>query len=198
MKRGLISIALVAVVSIAALPACTTALVVIDVQEAFVEEYGWDTTSTGQGIVEAVADLLALARSAGIQVIHIQHLGSPLNTTADDPRAQFPAAIAPIEGEIVFEKRLPDVFTVSVFEDYLEQEGLERLLLAGIASECVQATLISGHLRGYETIAIADAHSAEDGTADGAEAVNQSWRDMRKRVVPMGEIPWGDYSCSDG
>jgi len=196
MKKAIVWLALVLVVPFAA-AACTTALVVIDVQEAFVEEYGWDTTSTDQDIVDAVADLLALARGAGVHVIHIQQLGSPLNTTADDPRAQFPDSIAPLEGEAVFEKRLPDVFTVDAFEEFLVEHGIERLLVAGIASQCVHLTLATGHMRGYETIMIADAHSAEDGTPEGAEAMNQLWRDTRKTVIPMNEIPWGEFACTD-
>ena len=175
---------------------CDTALIVIDVQEAFVTEYGWDTTATGRDIVLAVADLLALARSAGIHIAFIRHLGSPLHTTAEDPRAQFPDAIAPLEGERVFPKTNPDAFSIDEFVSFLESEQVGRLLVCGIASECVHVTLTTAHLRGYEVIAIADAHATEDGTQEGAASVNEFWRDTRKMVTPMAEVPWDTYDCS--
>ena len=76
----------------------------------------------------------------------------------------------------------------------INEKEIERLVVAGIASECVQLTLTTGRMRGFEVIVVADAHSAEDGTPEGAAAINEIWRDTRKTVTPMDEIPWNEPS----
>ena len=198
---GALAVALaVSFSSIATMAACTTALVIIDIQNSFVDEqignYTWNRTAADRDIVDATVDLLALARDAGIHVIYVQHLGSPLNTTADNPDAMFPEAMAPMEDEMVFTKYLPSSFSAFGFTQYLEDHGIERLILCGIASECVQETMIAGAIAGYEVVIVADAHATEANTPEDAQRINELWG-LSKTVLPMVEIPWLDYGCAE-
>jgi len=200
----LVSVSLAFALSGAATAACDAALLMIDVQDLFLSWGEW-STSSGEGIVAAVSRVLGLARSAGVPVIYVQDFSIPQADSLYAGQLEFPAAIAPREGEPVFAKSSGDAFTTPEFGEYLEACGIERLIFCGIASSgCVQATLFSAITKGYDAIVVADAHSNGAGDAgasligfshQSAEKLNRYWTGLGIAVVPMGEIDWAAFGC---
>jgi nicotinamidase-related amidase len=179
---------------------CNTALLVIDVQKTFVAGGGWNTT-TGADIADAVAQALSMARSADIPVIYIKDLTVLLYESVAPSLLEFPDAIAPRAGEPVFTKEFPNPFVNPDVANHLAKQGVERLILCGIASEgCVASALFSAAAKGYEVTVIADAHSngPVDPTVERwpASKWNETWIDRGVQVIPMREIDWTSFGCS--
>jgi len=195
--RGLVVLlVLLAWSACAAHATCDTALLVIDVQEHFLSWGAWNT-SAGEDLLDAVVRALSLARSAGMAVIYIQDFSILDFEDVDEAELGFPAAIAPREGDRVFPKYAADAFTNLEFAAHLEEQGLQRLLLCGLASAgCVSAAVFSAIDKGYEVTAIADAHSngppnPMTGAASWPAAnVNEYWIRRGVTVVPIAEIDW--------
>jgi len=181
---------------------CSTALLIIDVQELFLTWGNWDT-STGGDLLAAVANVLALARSAGVPVIYIQDFSILDVEAVDEGLLGFPAAIGPREGDLVFPKGQADAFTTPEFEAYLEEQGIDRLVLCGLASSgCVSSTLFSAIEKGFDVTVVADAHSngPPDPTTGAprwpAAEANRYWISRGVLVVSMGEIDWDSFACT--
>lgn len=64
---------------------------------------------------------------------------------------------AEVPGEKLFMKATWDGFTGTHLHEYLQQQGVERVLLSGlITSVCVQSTGIGAFVRGYQVELVAD------------------------------------------
>jgi len=175
---------IVAVASIEVLAHCDTALFVIDVQKLWVEEDGWFTIDE-LPIVDSVAAVLESAREVGLPVIFVKDVSADYATAA---QLGFPDAIAPQEDEIVIEKLNRSAFEDTALQPVLEERGITRLLITGIASDaCVSATVNAARDHGYEVLIVADAHS---GGSNGKIAAfrNRMWAGWGISVVPTADI----------
>ena len=140
----------------------TTALVIIDAQQAFLAErdaapgYNWANPDAP----DRIAELLAGFRAAGLPVIHIHHHGSdPRDGFHPDNPLSVPMDAALPQGkEPVIIKHGSSAFIGTGLEDRLRKAGLDRLVLAGGAANfCVESTArMAGNL-GFDTIVVADA-----------------------------------------
>jgi nicotinamidase-related amidase len=129
----------------------TTALLVMDYQVTIVENYAGDQ----QNLLSRTASLLAVARKAGLTIIHIV-VGfrpgyaevSPRNLSfsairqsgrflAGDQATAIHGAVAPVEGDIVVTKHRVSAFAGTDLEMILRAKGIEHLILAGIATSGV-------------------------------------------------------------
>lgn len=166
-----------------------TALIVIDMQRDFIEPGGFgaalgnDVTPL-QAIVPTVARLLALARGAGLPVIHTRecHLpdlsdcppakrlrGAPRLRIGDpgpmgriliagEPGADIVPALAPLPGEVVIDKPGKGAFHATPLGDILSRLGVRTLIFAGVTTEvCVQTTMREANDRGFDAVLIEDA-----------------------------------------
>lgn len=169
--------------------AARTALVVIDMQRDFVEEGGFgsalgnDVRPLG-AIVPTVAALLALARQAGMLVVHTResHLpdlsdcppakrlrGHPRLGIGDigpmgrilvrgEPGNQILDLLAPLPGEIEIDKPGKGAFYATALHALLQARGISHLLFAGVTTEvCVQTSMREANDRGYECLVVEDA-----------------------------------------
>jgi nicotinamidase-related amidase len=161
------------------LPALADAtLVLIDFQ---------NTYRTGvmalEGVEEAVAAgarLLAAARAQGARVVHVVNDGG--EGTPYDIRAEIGAIspeVAPVEGEPVVVKQVPDAFHGTDLEKVLRELGAgPDLVLAGLMTHmCVAFTAHGAFARGYRPTVVAEATAtraltAPDGTALPAAALH--------------------------
>jgi len=186
---------LLSAVPVSASASCETALLVIDVQVWFLDWHSWVTVS-GEEIVPAISRLLEPARDAEIPVIYIRDLS--LDRRGDGDHLQIHQDIAPLEGDAVFTKFEGDALSNPDLVAHLEESGIERLLISGIASDgCVQATFRSAYRAGYEIIIITDAHAHSDGTVLATEAMNRTWLGWGLEGHPMDEIDWLALACLD-
>nr|WP_274433344.1 isochorismatase family cysteine hydrolase [Alicyclobacillus sp. ALC3] len=148
-----------------------TALLVMDVQNGIVSRFAKDE-STLTPIVTAVA----AARAANIPVMFVRVAFrpgfaevSPNNKsfsaiagaggmTADDDLTQVHASVAPRDGEPVITKRRVSAFSGSDLEVILRAQGIDTLVLCGIAtSGVVLSTLREAADKDYRITVLADA-----------------------------------------
>jgi nicotinamidase-related amidase len=138
------------------------ALLVIDVQICNFEDsapvYG------GGDLLAKISSLVARARAAGVPIVYVQHCGP--EGAIDQPGTpgwEIHPAIAPIEGDVVVQKRHPDAFQDTNLQRELESKGIEMLIITGIQTEyCVDTTCRRAYSLGYDVTLVKDAHSTWD------------------------------------
>ena len=101
--------------------------------------------------LEAGADLLAAAREAGRPVIHVQHKGKGDGLFGPDSEffAIAPQA-APVEGETVVEKTVPNALADGVLDARLKELGITSIIIAGFMTHlCISTTARAALDLGY-------------------------------------------------
>ncbi|GAB3210019.1 cysteine hydrolase family protein [Nocardia tengchongensis] len=132
-------------------------LILVDYQNTYIrgvmELTGWEPA------LDAAADLLARARRAGAPVIHVVNdggPGTPYDITAEIGRIH--PRVAPIEGEPVVVKQVPNGFVGTDLADRVDAAGRDRLVIAGFMTHmCVAFTAQGAFLRGDHVTVVADA-----------------------------------------
>ena len=136
-----------------------TALVIIDVQNGmFEEEY---PVYQGEILLRNIKDLLARARTSGTPVFYVQHneaVGKQLETGTFN--WEIHPEIAPAKDDIIIQKKTPDSFHQTDFEEQLQKLGIEHLVLTGIQTDiCVDTTCRRAFSMGYDVTLVENAHS---------------------------------------
>lgn len=132
-------------------------LILIDYQNTYtrgvLELEGWEAA------LDAGAGLLARARSAGTEIIHVIHdggEGTPYDIRAEIGRIH--PKVAPVEGEAVVVKHLPDAFLGTDLADRVDAAGHKDVIIAGFMTHmCVAFTAQGAFLRGNRPTVVADA-----------------------------------------
>lgn len=156
------------------------ALILIDVQMAFVE---WERTGLKRNnpqAVENLARLLGAFRDHGLTVIHVRHASTEPDSALRPERSGY----QPIEearerdGETVIVKHVNSSFIGTDLEQRLRDGGHRTLVIAGITTNhCVETTTrMAGNL-GFDARLVADAcytfdRVGLDGKVHSAEAVH--------------------------
>ena len=143
-------------------PLSRAVLVVIDAQHEYV-----DGKLPLTGVREAlgqIAELLARARKAGRPVIHVQHKGRPGGAFGPDtPGFPIVREAAPISGETVIGKSLPNAFAGTGLKDALDATGSKELILTGFMTHmCVEATARAATDLGFKSTVVAGATATRD------------------------------------
>ena len=115
-------------------------LVLIDVQNEY--RAGPIAVVGADAAIERAQRLLAAARRAQAPVFHIAHRGRSGGLfDRDAERGQIVAALAPIDGEAVIEKTLPNSFAKTDLQARVAAAGRTNLILAGFMTHmCVSST----------------------------------------------------------
>jgi nicotinamidase-related amidase len=140
----------------------STALLVIDVQaDMFSPDY---PAYDGERLIACIGSLIAGARAASIPVIYVQHCDREGSTMAyGTPGWEIHPAIAPLAGDTVLQKRMPDAFHDTTLQQELEARKIERLVVVGLQTEmCVDTTCRRAFSLGYEVILASDGHGTWD------------------------------------
>jgi len=115
--------------------------------------------------VEEGARLLAFARARGMPVFHAIHHSRP-GAPVFDPRGPyvgFIPALAPLEGESVIVKSLPNAFAGTELATAIAATGRREILIAGFATHmCVSATARSALDHGFRSTVVAGATASRD------------------------------------
>lgn len=151
-------------------PPTVDALIVIDVQTAFVT--GADAVPDHVRLLGSVSVLLAAARSAGAPVIFLQNDGEV--GTIDAPgQPGWTLHFEPRPGDVVVRKKLDDGFEGTDLEAMLTAVCVRDVAISGVLSEmCVAATARAAMDRGYGVLLPHDAHATYDVPAGpGSEMV---------------------------
>ena len=142
-------------------PLASTVLVVIDAQAEY---------TTGNvplvGVDDAVVTIAALlhqARSAGSPIVHVQHEGRPGGMFAPDAGGAAIPAVAPLDGERVVSKTLPNAFAGTDLDDVLSAGELRTLTIVGFMTHmCVSSTARAALDHRYDVTVVSDACATRD------------------------------------
>jgi nicotinamidase-related amidase len=138
------------------------ALLVIDVQNGVVgEAYERDK------VVANIGTLVEKARSAGVEVVWVQHNSEEL-AEGSEPWRYVPELVRR-DGEPLVQKAYGDSFEATELESVLAERGVGRLFVSGAQTdECIRSTLHGAITRGYDATLVGDAHTTEDLSSYGA------------------------------
>jgi nicotinamidase-related amidase len=147
-----------------------TALVVVDMQNDFVDPRGHLCVNSAQATVPAIASLLDFARAHGLAVVYTQDWHPP-----GDPEfalwgehaiegtwgAEIVPELAPAAGDLVVRKLRYDAFYGTALDHELRQRNIKTLIVTGTVSNiCVLHTAGSAALRWFQLVVPIDAVSA--------------------------------------
>lgn len=138
-------------------PLVDSALLLVDFQNTYLE--GVMALPDGVAALNTAATLLGRAREAGIPVVHIVNDGGP-GTPYDinAPIGAISESVAPIDGEPVVVKTVPDAFYGTELADVLGGRGVHDLVIAGFMTHmCVMFTAQGAFNRGYRPTVVAAA-----------------------------------------
>ncbi|MFJ8309538.1 MULTISPECIES: cysteine hydrolase family protein [unclassified Streptomyces] len=132
-------------------------LILVDYQNTYVggvmELEGW------RAALDSAASLLGRAREAGAKVIHVINDGG--EGTPYDIRAEIGRIhpdVAPVEGEPVVVKKVPNAFVDTDLGEHVDAAGHEDVIVAGFMTHmCVTFTAEGAFLRGNRPTVVADA-----------------------------------------
>lgn len=168
-------------------PSCRTALLIIDVQNAWAANARALTIDRVR-IASKTAEIAAAARAAGIPVIII--IDASMRGQTSEWGLALVDPLEALEGDVVVEKRYQNGFVRTSLGSQLESLGVGTLLISGFASdECVRATVEGALWGGFEVIILEDGHSGGDGGRTAAE-MNESWRARGLQVIASTDLEW--------
>jgi nicotinamidase-related amidase len=137
----------------------SSALIVIDVQESFLQQPLW-AASSNPGIAGRVARLVSAARDRGDLVIWVLH-AEPGSGGAFDPASGHVAlmdGLAAAPGEPVLTKTAHNAFTTTSLQRILTVRGLRDLVICGIRTEqCCETTARLASDLGFGVTFVTDA-----------------------------------------
>jgi nicotinamidase-related amidase len=101
-----------------------------------------------------IALLITTCRSAGVEVIHVQHEDEPGSALAPGtPGWEIHASVRPAPGEKVVRKRFNSAFRGTDLRSHLEERGIRTLIMVGIQTEyCVDTTCRVAFEHGFEVV----------------------------------------------
>ncbi|MCJ8014900.1 cysteine hydrolase [Paenibacillus sp. KQZ6P-2] len=155
-----------------------TAFLVIDVQVGMFPES--DPVYNGDELLERIKGLIHQARIHQVPVIYVQHNEGPGEPLESHTTAwEIHPAIAPVNGEVIIQKYVPDAFHETDLQEVLAQKGIGSLVIAGIQTDiCVEATCKRASELGFEVIVVKDAHSTWSQGARSAEEIIEEYNEQ--------------------
>ncbi|MCI0545381.1 MAG: cysteine hydrolase [Actinobacteria bacterium] len=157
-----------------------TALVVVDVQQAFEQWDAMGRRRNNAGAVNRIAELLEAFRSKGAPIIHVRHASLEPESLfgAELPGHRVIEAAAEADGEPVVVKHVNSSFIGTDLEERLRRQGIRSVVVVGATTNhCVETTTrMAGNL-GFDAKLVRDAtwtydRVGVDGEAFPAEQVH--------------------------
>ena len=127
-----------------------TALLVIDVQQAMIDEH----PARMDEFLLNIKLLIDAAHNGGTEVVYVRHDGGEGDILAyGTPGWQLDRSLKPREDERIFDKRFGSAFRQTGLQDYLSQQGITRLVVCGMQTEyCIDTSVKVAFEHGYEVI----------------------------------------------
>lgn len=138
-------------------------LVIVDAQRDYLD--GFLPLVGIEAALDEAAKLLALARRHGVPVVHVVHHGKPGGALFDPtgPGSAILPPVAPVEGEPIVIKGLPNSFAGTDLDQQLKAIGRPELIIAGFQTHmCISATARAALDLGYRNTVVAGAAATRD------------------------------------
>ena len=149
-----------------------TVFIIIDVQNILVET-GFKT----ERLLEKISYLQNQARSKNIEIIYVQHIENPEAQTSED--WQLSPLLKRLANEKVFQKKYNSIFKETGLKEYLDKQGIGKLVLCGMQTEyCVDTSVKVAFEYGYQLIIPEGAVTTFDGDDIPAETLNEFYENI--------------------
>ena len=160
-----------------------SALVVVDAQQGPAAALAGVTA-----VLDAIADLVARARLAGVPVVWLRRVDAELRP--GEPGWQLCDLLASEPGELLIDHAWDDGFIATDLADALGGLSAGHLWLAGLGSEtAVLQTYLGALYRGFDVTLIEDARAAADVEFDGCELSASQVVALVNRLVWRDQAP---------
>ena len=188
-----------------------TALLIIDMQNSYIDEKGalGRMKRNWKSLREALPGcerLLAGARKAGVTVIHAKYVFQPDYSDggvlireirpalkefglcqAGTWDAEIVPSLAPIAGEKVVEKNRPSAFYSTQLESFLRAARIENVVVCGVTTNmCVESTVRDASQRDFRTYVVGDACGEMEQDRHDAALVSMGF--LFARVVGVNDV----------
>ncbi|MCF3172002.1 cysteine hydrolase [Streptomyces sioyaensis] len=172
----------------------TTALVVIDMLNAYEHEDADLLLPSVRAVLPRLTALLERARGSGADVIYVNdnfglwrsHHDELLDTVLSGPHAHLVEPLRPDENSLFVVKARHSIFYQTPLEYLLRQHGIDTIVLCGqVTEQCVLYSALDAHIRhiGVTVVEDACAHIHRD---LAAAALRMMERNMQARIVDSG------------
>jgi nicotinamidase-related amidase len=182
-----------------------TALLVVDMQRAFLEAGQAMEVPAARDVVPRIQELLAIFREKGLPVVFTEFTYSPAapllvgqlhpehrpglpgvprgfglpssSCLAGEANVRVVPELAPRAGELVVSKHYYDGFNGTVLDGALRARGVTTLAITGTMTDiCVLATVVGGFNREYRMVVV------EDGVATLGPEIQRAALDIIRRA----------------
>ena len=164
-----------------------TALIVLDMQDYFINYNSNAYIPSSASIIGNVNELIAAFSQNNLPVIYTRHINNRLATDimskwwkrhifSDDAYSAINNQIIRTEKPIVIEKKHYDAFHETKLEATLKDLGVKNIVLTGVMTNlCCESTARSAFIKGYPTIFPVDATAAYNYEYHRAACINLSF-----------------------
>ena len=165
-----------------------TALLVIDVQQAMIDEH----PARMDEFMLNLKFLIDTAHKSGTEVIYVRHDGGEGDVLAYGTSGwQLEKSLHPRAEERVFDKRFGSAFRQTGLRDYLVEREISRLVVCGMQTEyCIDTSVKVAFEFGYDVVIPAGATTTYANPFLSGEKLityyeRMIWHEPLARVVPM-------------
>jgi len=169
----------------------TTALIIIDMQQGlFAQQLPDDYFA----VLQRLQMLYQAARDAHRPVIYVCHEAPDSVLAYQSPGWKLVEGLQLAQDDLLVRKTTPDSFLRTDLHQLLQQHQINRLVIAGYASEfCVDTSVRSAAAHGYAVDLVADSHTTHDKPHLAAAGIrahhNATLASVRSFGVPIRSIP---------
>ncbi len=158
------------------------ALILVDIQKGFDNIEYWGGQRNNPDAEEKCAELLAIWRSNGLPIFHIQHCSTNPKSMLHEanPGNEFKDIVKPNDGEVVIRKKVNSAFIGTDLKERLDEAGILQLVIVGLTTDhCISTTTRMAGNYGFETFLVADAtatfnKTGVDGRQFPAELIHET------------------------
>lgn len=177
-----------------------SALLIIDIQNDYFPG-GKNVLHQPEEAAANAALALAAYRKAGLPVFHIRHESLQTGATffhPGTPGADIHPQAAPVEGERVLLKHVPNAFSGTGLHEELQALGIQRLTVCGMMTHmCIDTSVRAARDLGYAVTLLEDACATRDlewqGERIPADTVQKAMLASLKgtfaRIIRVEELP---------
>ncbi|WP_375560165.1 cysteine hydrolase family protein [Bernardetia sp. OM2101] len=141
------------------------ALILVDVQKAFMDEEYWGGNRNNKSAEIVCGKILDKWRELDLPIFHIRHSSTNLKSKLNPSNKgfEFNENVTPLEKEPIITKEVNSAFIGTDLKEQLDKLSIDTLVIVGITTNhCVSTTTRMAGNFGYETYLISDATATFD------------------------------------
>lgn len=141
------------------------ALILVDVQKAFLDEEYWGGNRNNKDAEVVCGKILNKWRALDLPIFHIRHSSTNPDSKLNEQQSgfEFNENVLPLPDEPIITKNVNSAFIGTDLKRQLDSQGITTLVIIGITTNhCVSTTTRMAGNFGYETYLISDATATFD------------------------------------